>query len=323
MARLRGNPKNMSQGIFWIQRANSRNRILTSRKVDEFTVQYNEDFELFAFDHNGELPKKYVNSWVNEDLNRANDFAMEIIEFINKNSRFDYKFIKEIEKSAFVALNIPLKPRLEPVSEYRIYKENVSHLFPFVGRWIRQQAIKKVECYNDAIDRVERSNEHIILGYKVNLQNWFNGNDLRDLSSDLSNLSSEKLVCFLERFFKIKMPNYFQSLCKVNKGSIVIPFVSFPFDEKKPTGPNKALNRILFKKKLKRELSAEQFRCSAAIACGAFKIIRSLGYQGPLVINCINEKGKEIGIILSNSSYQKVSQELLRDQFSFETDFLS
>lgn len=319
MARLRGTPKNMNQGIYWVQRANSnRGGGRSGRQVGKYTVEYNNQFEIFAYDHNGDLPKKYANQWVKENPRSAVELAEDVIKIINETYRFDHKLICKINSEYATPAGKPKVPVSPQIDEKVNFKSQFTHSIPLIGNWLKQRHEREVIEHNKKVDSLTNAYRTKLSNYNDALEIWLKDNQI----VRLSDIDTNELIARIESHFELDMPNRVKRNCKVEENNLILPFIHFPVDEKKPSGPNKALNKILIKNKLKRELAAEQTRCMIALCCGAYNIVKALGYTGDFSISYVNAKRDQVPVITNDKSYQRISNALIQSGFSFDVDFL-
>jgi len=318
MARLRGSPKNKNQGIYWVQRANSGRGRRETRQVNEYTVEYDEEFELFSYDDNGILPKKYTNDWVKESTTRAKNFALEIILIINQNNRFDFSLSQSAKLSINDILGKPKKPNPLEVPDILTTKNNFYQKIPFIGNWFVEKEKVLIENNAKEIDDINNRNEILNQKYNKMDREWLQNNGIKKIS-DLNVALSLELI---ETYLSITLhKSVFQDVV-FGDNYIYLPFINFQIEEKKPIGPNKAVNRILFKKKLKKEAVAEQVRSNFIVYCSLYKMVKALGYSDDLRFNSMDARNKSISYIINDETCEYLISKIGAETFDYDLDFI-
>ncbi|MFT6907966.1 MAG: hypothetical protein ACJAS1_004654 [Oleiphilaceae bacterium] len=284
MVRMRGgSPKNMNQGIYWVQNA-TRGRRSSSRysnEVIDFKLRYDViSFKLIAEDEHGQLPPRYANNWAKNNVKDAIELAQNFIKIID-----DYywlnKFIKNIEKEIIYLPDEPVHPCYEDVPEaIFVNKEKFTYKIPVLGAWLLSRAIYKREQRSFEIGKILNNNLEKRNNYNVSRKSFEDLVKINKLTDIDWGRNLGKIFELI--LMKVKLD---KNRIYISNNVVELPHFTLTSSDKKTNGYGKNINRVLTKNKTKKELEFEIKSSYLLVACILCKYAYLRGYEQDITIN--------------------------------------
>lgn len=291
MVRMRGgSPKNMNQGIYWVQNAvrAQRNSRQHTRNVTNFKLRYDTiTLKLIAEDEDGPLPPRYVNEWVKNNEKEAIELAKFNIKALDNYYWLD-KRLKFFENNL---IYVPEKPAIPcydtPPPSIFVKKESLIYKIPKIGNWLLLRAINNENQRNHEIEKILMSNNTKLVNYNATLKEYHETIKINNLT-DLDWMSNLKNILDL---------NQLHDHCdnkdieiNIDDNNVIITNFKLNFTDEKTNGYNKNINRILIKKKTKSELTTESDSTYFLIACIICKYAYLRGYNPDITVKINSDK---------------------------------